>query len=926
MTFIEAPTNFYLGRLFDPISRQLEPDVLYYDSRDLVTHALVVGMTGSGKTGFCTTLLEEAILDNIPVLIIDPKGDLTNLLLNFPELRPEDFEEWVNPDDARRAGMDIKPYAVDVANNWRTGLQNWGIVPERLKWLKRIADYTIYTPGSDAGIPVSILSSLRAPHTTQNKELLNERISGITAALLGLVGIDADPVKDSEFVLLAKIFEYNWTQGLDLTLEDIILQIQNPPFDKLGVVNVEQYISEKKRYNLAMSLNNIIASPTFSTWLEGAALDIPKLLYQPNGRPRVSIFYTAHLTDDERMFVTTLILDAFNAWMRTLSGTSSLRALLYMDEIYGLFPPYPKNPPSKVPLMRLLKQARAFGIGLILATQNPGDLDYKGMGNMGTWFIGRLQSENDRKRVMAGLQELANTDEQLNIQDVESLVADLPPRVFLMRNVHNHGGPIMFHSRWAMSYLRGPLTRQQIRKLMADKRAQFQSQNLQVQSANNQPASFQRLAQGRPLPPELNVSPPADYSQTQFGVGAYATPPSPGQSYSEQSAPAVPPAPQPAPPQPQQPGMPAVQQPPNPLSNPFSIQGPSNIQIQSSPTPKQGNAPQGYNHEPPPLAPTIPQYFLPATLTQQQAIQAWVQSTNQHIQQMGQAIIAYQPVLLAQVTIRYIQRTAQLFTNRSYAFHIPNVEYQGIIDWEANLAPIVDKNAVATQPTTQAYYGDLPAGLTDSKYMTQLKRDLTDTLYHKAQLIVPFHPQFKIYGDPDKPMDEFQSTVYQLAREKRDDEIDKTTQKFGSKMDTLENKVRRKEQELEMERAEIKGREREQRFTTGEAVISLMKGRTNYTLSRMSRTSRMTDQTEVDIKETHQTIDRMVQEMEALKKEYERTVASIDDKWAKIANDFQEYTITPNKKDIYTDLFGVGWLPMWYTSVNGYPLMLKAFG
>jgi hypothetical protein len=461
MPFIEAPTNFYLGRRFDPSTHQMTEDVVYYDSRDLNTHAVVVGMTGSGKTGLCITMLEEAILDNVPAIIIDPKGDITNLLLTFPDLKPEDFAPWVNMDDARRAGLDVPSYSADTANRWRDGLGNWGIVPDRVRWLKRAAKYSIYTPGSDTGLPISILASLRAPRDgwAGNEEANREKINGIVTALLALIGLAVEPVKDREHVLVANIFENAWKQGRDLTLEDIILQVQKPPFDKLGVFPIDQYIDEKKRVKLAMDLNNIVAAPSFQSWMQGEPMDIQTLLYQPNGRPRVSIFYIAHLSDAERMFMITLLLENMIAWMRTLSGTTSLRAILYIDEMFGYFPPYPKNPPTKEPIMRLLKQARAFGLGLVLATQNPGDLDYKGLANAGTWFIGRLQSDQDRAKVMEGLRTLATAEDGVSLQDVERLVADIEPRVFLMRNVHDDAGPLLVHTRWSMSYLRGPLTK-----------------------------------------------------------------------------------------------------------------------------------------------------------------------------------------------------------------------------------------------------------------------------------------------------------------------------------------------------------------------------------------------------------------------------------------------------------------------------------
>ena len=357
--------KFYIGRVFDPQAGRITDQPLLYDPDDLTTHAVVVGMTGSGKTGLCIDLLEEAALQGIPALMIDPKGDITNLLLHFPDLLPQDFQPWVNPDEARRLGQSQEQAAADAAARWREGLADWDIPLERLQALQNAVHFAIYTPGSDAGIPVSILASLKAPPIPweQNRELLREKISGTVTALLGLVGLDnIDPVRSREHILLANIFEHAWSQGSDLDLAELILQAQNPPFDRLGVFDVNTFFPEKDRFELAMLLNNILAAPAFHTWIEGQPLDIPTLLFHPDGRPRHSIFYIAHLSDAERMFFVTLLYSAVEAWMRAQTGTTSLRMLLYFDEIFGYLPPL-GNPPSKQPMLRMLKQARAFGVG-----------------------------------------------------------------------------------------------------------------------------------------------------------------------------------------------------------------------------------------------------------------------------------------------------------------------------------------------------------------------------------------------------------------------------------------------------------------------------------------------------------------------------------------------------------------------------------
>ncbi len=457
--------SFYLGAEYDPSTGRMGVPVTY-DSRDLTTHAVILGMTGSGKTGLGIILLEEAALDGVPSIIIDPKGDITNLLLVFPDLRPEDFRPWINPDDARRKGMTEEEYARYVAEKWRKGLEEWGITGERLRALRESADFIIYTPGSESGLPVNVLSSLEAPDSS-DPEMVRERVETTVSALLNLLGLDADPIKSREALLLSNILQHHWSSGRGLTIEELIREVQDPPFNKLGVFDLDTFYPEEERFQLAMALNGLLASPTFQAWLEGHPLDVSSLLYTPDGRPRHSIFYLAHLSDSERMFFVTLLLQQVISWMRGQPGTTSLRAILYFDEIFGFMPPV-REPPAKRLLLTLLKQARAFGLGLVLVTQNPVDLDYKGLTNAGTWFIGRLQTERDVKRVSQGLREASVPVSGSG--DIEGLMASLKGRTFVLKNVHESDGVRVFHTRWAMSYLRGPLTKDQIRRLMADRR------------------------------------------------------------------------------------------------------------------------------------------------------------------------------------------------------------------------------------------------------------------------------------------------------------------------------------------------------------------------------------------------------------------------------------------------------------------------
>ncbi len=452
---------FYLGRLKDT------EQTLLYDSKDLTTHAVCVGMTGSGKTGLCVGLLEEAAMDGIPAIVIDPKGDLANLLLAFPNLAPADFAPWVNEDEARNKGMEPDIFAAAEAAKWAKGLGQWGQDGERIRRMQAACDFAVYTPGSDAGIPVSILKSFAAPDdaTMSDREGLRDRIASTSTSLLALAGIDADPVQSREHILLATIFDTAWRAGTDLDLAAIIGQVQKPPFTKVGVLDLDSFYPAKERFGLAMALNNLLASPGFEAWMTGEALDIGAMLWTPSGKPRINIFSIAHLSDAERMFFVSLLLNQTLSWVRGQSGTSSLRAILYMDEIFGYFPPV-ANPPSKKPLLTLLKQARAFGLGVVLATQNPVDLDYKGLANTGTWFIGRLQTERDKARVLEGLEgAAASSGAKFDRAAMEQILAGLGNRVFLLNNVHEDA-PVLFQTRWTLSYLRGPMARPELRKLM----------------------------------------------------------------------------------------------------------------------------------------------------------------------------------------------------------------------------------------------------------------------------------------------------------------------------------------------------------------------------------------------------------------------------------------------------------------------------
>lgn len=457
---------FYLGRLYDADAKRATDEILLYDAKDLTTHAVCVGMTGSGKTGLCISLLEEAAIDGIPALVIDPKGDLGNLALTFPELRPSDFRPWIEEGEAQRKGLTPEQYAERVADTWRKGLAEWGQDGARIAKFRSAVELAVYTPGSSAGRPLRILRSFSAPAQAlrDDEEALRDRLVATVSGLLSLLKIDADPLRSREHILLSNLLDRAWRAGRDLDMAELIRAIQTPPFDRLGVLDLESFFPAADRFQLAMRLNNVLASPAFASWTEGDPIDVASLLYDASGRPRLSILSIAHLSDSERMFFVTILLNEVIAWMRTQPGTSSLRAIVYMDEVFGYFPPT-ANPPPKTAMLTLLKQARAFGLGIVLATQNPVDLDYKGLSNTGTWFLGRLQTERDKMRVLDGLEGASTANgTAFDRSRMDQLLSGLGSRVFLMNNVHDDG-PVLFQTRWALSYLRGPLTRTQVQAL-----------------------------------------------------------------------------------------------------------------------------------------------------------------------------------------------------------------------------------------------------------------------------------------------------------------------------------------------------------------------------------------------------------------------------------------------------------------------------
>jgi len=768
---------FYLGKTKDGL--------LLYDSKDLVTHAVCVGMTGSGKTGLCITLLEEAAIDGIPAIIIDPKGDLSNLLLTFPNLAPEDFKPWVEERDPAQE-----------ANTWKEGLAKWGQDGERIKRLRDAADFRIYTPGSNSGLPVSILKSFVAPPETirQDNESLAERINTTVTSLLGLIGVEADPVRSREHILLSNILQQEWSAGRDLDIATLIQKVQSPSIAKIGVMDLDSFYPAQDRFQLAMALNNLLASPSFASWMEGEPLDIQQFLYTQTGKPRLSIFSIAHLADAERMFFVSLLLNQVLGWMRAQSGTTSLRAILYMDEIFGYFPPV-ANPPSKLPLLTLLKQARAFGLGVVLATQNPVDLDYKGLSNAGTWFIGRLQAERDKARVLEGLEGIAvGTGQKFDKQQMEQLIAGLDKRIFLMNNVHDDG-PEVFETRWALSYLRGPLTRAQIKTLMD------------------------------PL------------------KGQTTTPAAPA------SAPAPPPS--------------------APARSTKAI-----------------------------LPPEITQYYIP-------------------VRSSGGGTLTYHPMLLGAGEVRYSNsKTVEVTQQLTLLTTITDGPVS--LDWSQAVALDLPVEDLETEPQPETQFAEVPANATKAKSYTTWSKDLASWIYRNQRLELLESPSLDIVSNPGESERDFRVRLQQIAREQRDEAVEKLRRKYAPKFEQLEERKRRAEQAVAREMEQAKGQKMQTAISFGATLLGSFLGRKRASLSTLGKATTAVRGVGRSMKES-QDVDRaednvaaVTQKLSDLEAEFQAETAALERSLDPQTEQLETVSLKPTKANIAVKLVTLAWAPYWH--------------
>jgi hypothetical protein len=792
---------FYLGRPYDLAEKKTKESLLLYDSKDLVTHAVCVGMTGSGKTGLCLGLLEEAAIDGIPAIIIDPKGDLTNLLLTFPNLSPQDFVPWVNEGDAQKKGLTIDAYAEQQATLWKNGLAEWGQDGDRIKRLRDAADFRIYTPGSNAGISVSILKSFTAPPEMirQDGELLGERINTTVTSLLGLVGIDADPIRSREHILISNILNQEWSAGRDLDIGMLIQKIQTPPITKIGVMDLDSFFPSDDRFELAMALNHLLASPSFASWMEGEPLDIPGILHTPAGKPRLAIFSIAHLGDAERMFFVSLLLNQVLGWMRTQSGTTSLRAILYMDEIFGFFPPV-ANPPSKLPLLTLLKQGRAFGLGVVLTTQNPVDLDYKGLSNAGTWFIGRLQTERDKARVLEGLEGIAvGTGQKFDRQEMDQLLAGLSTRIFLMNNTHDER-PEVFQTRWTMSYLRGPLTRTQIKSLMDPVKSE-----------------------------------PALSSKTTAAPAVPAT------------------APEPAPAQNQKPVLP----------------------------------------------PEVAQYYLP------------IRSSG-----VADARVSYRPMLIGAAEIHYSDSKTIDFTQQ-LTLLAEISDGPVTIDWTQAVPIDVAIEDLDSAPESNAEFVDVSGKAAKERSYAAWSKDLATWIYRNHRLELLESPNLDLASNPGENERDFRVRMQQVARERRDDAVEKLRLKYAPKLEQLEERKRRAEQVVARQADQAQGQKYQTAISFGATLLGSLLGRKKVSLGTLGRAtttargvSRSMKEAE-DVNRAEENVASIAQKLADLEAEFKAEAAGIERSFDPQTEELGKVSLKPKKVDIDVKLVALAWAPYW---------------
>jgi hypothetical protein len=845
---------FYLGKPYDLESEKEEPGYVLYESRHLTTHAVVVGMTGSGKTGLCIDLIEEAAIDGIPVLAIDPKGDISNLLLAFENLSPQEFQPWVSAEEAALSGQSVDEFAAAQSKLWLDGISSYGQDINRIKRLKESADFSIYTPFSTAGIQLSVLKSFSCPpaEVLADGESLRERVNVSTQSLLNLAGVTSDPLRGRESIFLGSVIQNAWQNGQDLSLIDLVRLIQTPPFTQVGALDLESFFPKKERFELAMAVNNLIAAPGFETWMQGESLDVGKLLYTDSGKPRVSIMSIAHLEDNERMFFVALFLNQVISWMRGQAGTSSLRAIIYMDEIFGYFPPV-ANPPSKQPLLTLLKQARAYGLGVVLATQNPVDLDYKGLANCGTWFVGRLQTERDKMRLLDGLEGVATEKgSSFDRQTLDKMLASLKKRTFLLHNTQGEGLGA-FKTRFSLSYLRGPLARNQIKTLMDAKKKAVAEKSATSLAPSAAPAGEPAAAGTFPATSATTGSPAV--AGTSPAASATA-----GSSAAASSANASP--------------APGSQTAPAKPAKPSSISKAAPI-----------------------LPPDVSQYALPIKGT------------------AGAGKVIYAPCILAVSQVRFVDTKSKLDHCVSRTWVLPVREDPVFVMMDDGTEEKIKVTDLESKPIAQAEFIRPPEWVFQAKQYKAWTKKFQEWLVQKEKHFVLSCPALKLSSLKDESERDFRIRVREKAKEQRDAEIDKLKVKYQEKLSTLESKIRLAEQAVEREQEQVKAQDMQTAISVGATVLGAFLGRrraSSSTLGRATTAARAANRSassRADVERANENLEALHQKMSDIEQQFQSEVAAIQRELDKAADSVEVVNIAAQKTNISVDVFSFAWAP-----------------
>ncbi len=833
-----------LGGIVDPATHQRTGAPVTLPSEELTTHGVIVGMTGSGKTGLGVVLIEECLRAGIPALLIDPKGDLTNLALTFPGLSAAEFQPWVNPGDAAKAGQSVEDFAAAEAQRWAQGLAGWELGPPDVAALHSGVDVAVYTPGAPHGIQLNVIGSLDAPADLGDPQAVAEEIDAYVSSLLNLLGIESDPMSSREHILLATIINASWAQGRALDMATLVASVQQPPMRKVGVLDLDAYYPPADRMKLAMRLNGLLAAPAFAPWMEGQRIDIDAMLHGPDGRPRCAIVSITHLSDEQRQSATSVVLTKLISWMRRQSGTSDLRTLVYMDEVAGYLPPN-GNPPTKEPLMLLLKQARAFGVGVVLSTQNPVDVDYKALSNAGTWLIGRLQTEQDKNRLLDGLTSAAGTIDQAA---VAATISAMGKREFVLKRASKDSVEVMT-TRWAMSYLRGPLSREQVASLTAGR------------------AGGQGVAAGGAQIPGAAQAPRSGQAAPAETVPG-STQPAPTQPAPTQPTPAQPAPAQPAPTQPT-PAQPAP--------------------AATSPTPGSTPPTTPLAADESPVAPAVAagvpvSYLDPAA--------SWAAQVGAV---PGHRLV---PAAIARVLVRFDDTKADLILDQEYEAVLSALS--ALPDARAFVAVDYDDRDLLPTAPPGAVYRLPPSEVARKPWWTTLQRDLTDHLVRSLTVEIPTNPTLKLYGRVGESAEQFAARCQAAAADGGDQAIAALRSKYERRLGDIQRRVTTAQGAVDRQRSQ-------RNSSMASDMLGGLFGRRSMSIgTSMRRMS--TANSRVDAAESR--VDDLERQLADVQADLDAETRAIADQWRAKAADLSTMAVGLERTDVRVTQLGLVWIPV----------------